>query len=324
MIDSQFSYTPNHRWAQFPADYRGTEVPGVAIDGQDRVYVFSRGGEHPVIVFAPDGKYLATWGQGVFARPHGISIAPDGSVYCSDDFDHTVRKFTPEGKLLLTLGTSGKPSDTGATSIDFRTVKYSGPPFNFPTNVAFGPEGDVYISDGYGNTRIHKFTPEGKLLFSWGEPGTGPGQFRLPHGIAVARDGTVYVADRENSRVQLFSPAGKYLSEWKDLARPCQVAIDGQGYVYIAELGYHAAMWPGTVAPSPDATGGRLSIFSAQGKLLARFGGGKNPTAAGDFLAPHDVRVDSKGNVYVGEVIASGGGTKECHALQKFTRVEKK
>jgi DNA-binding beta-propeller fold protein YncE len=320
MTSSQFVYEANPRWARLPADYRGSEVPGVAVDAQDRVYVFSRGGDHPVMVFAADGTFHSTWGKGVFARPHGISIAPDGSVWCTDDFDHTVRKFTPDGRLLLTLGTSGKPSDTGATSIDFRTVRYSGPPFNFPTNVAFGPDGDVYISDGYGNTRIHKFTLDGRLLISWGEPGTGPGQFRLPHGIAVAKDGTVYVADRENSRVQLFSAAGKYLTEWADLARPCQVALDAQGFVYIAELGYHAAMWPGTVAPSPDATGGRLSIFSQQGKLLARFGGGKNPTAPGDFLAPHDVRLDSKGNVYVGEVIASGGGTKECHSLQKFTR----
>jgi DNA-binding beta-propeller fold protein YncE len=323
MTNSQFVFEPNQRWAQLPADYRGTEIPGVAIDRQDRVFVFSRGGDHPVMVFSANGKFLYSWGKGVFSRPHGISIAPDGNVYCSDDFDHTVRKFTPEGQLLMTLGTSGKPSDTGATSIDFRTVRYAGPPFNYPCNVAFGPDGNTYIADGYGNTRIHVFTADGRLLFSWGEPGSGPGQFRLPHGIAVGKDGTVYVADRENSRIQLFSPDGKYLTEWTDVARPCQVAIDGEGYVYVAELGFRAAMWPGTVAPSPDATGGRLSIFTAQGKLLARFGGGKNPTAPGDFLAPHDVRIDSKGAVYVGEVIASGGGTAACHSLQKLTPVTK-
>ena len=229
-----------------------------------------------------------------------------------------MRKFTPEGRLLLTLGTSGKPSDTGATSIDFRTVRHAGPPFNYPTNIAFGPDGNVYIADGYANTRIHKFTPDGKLLFSWGEPGSGPGQFRLPHGIAIGKDGTIYVADRENSRVQLFSLAGKFLAEWTDLARPCQVAIDAHGNVFVAESGLQFGMWPGTVAPSADATGGRLSIFSPEGKLLTRFGGGSNPTAAGDFLAPHDVCIDSHGDLYVGEVVSAVGGPPGCHALQKL------
>src|SRR5262249_5479221 len=150
----------------------------------------------------------------IFKRAHGIFIGPDDAVYCIDDFDHTFRKFTTDGKLLMTLGTSGKPSDTGATSIDFRTIRHSGPPFHYPTDLALAPDGSLYVSDGYGNARIHKFSPDGRLLFSWGEPGDGPGQFRVPHGIAVDRQGFVYVADRENSRVQIFAPDGKYLSEW--------------------------------------------------------------------------------------------------------------
>ena len=156
-----------------------------------------------------------------------------------------MRKFTPDGSLLLTLGNRGRPSDTGATSIAFRTIRVAGAPFHYPTNLALSPSGEMYVSDGYGNARVHKFDPNGQLLFSWGEPGSGPGQFQVPHGIAVGPDGTVYVADRENSRIQLFNPAGSYLAEWTDVARPCQICIDGAGDVYVAELGFRAGMWPG-------------------------------------------------------------------------------
>src|SRR5262249_26447339 len=147
------------------------EVAGVATDSQDRVYVFNRG-DHPLMVFNRDGTFVKSWGEGLFKRPHGIIIGPDDSVYCTDDFDHTVRKFTPDGRLLMTLGTSGQPSDTGATSVDFRTILRAGPPFHYPANVALSPEGNIFVSDGYGNARIHKFSSDGRLLSSWGEPGT--------------------------------------------------------------------------------------------------------------------------------------------------------
>ncbi len=323
--EGSFRYIANDHWAQIPAGWSWNEVTAVAVDSRDRVLVFNRG-EHPILVFERDGTFVTSWGEGLFARPHGITIGPDDSVYCTDDLDHTVKKFTPEGRLLLTLGTSGKPSDTGATCIDYRTIRHAGEPFYFPTNVALSPTGEIYVSDGYGNARIHKFTPDGKLMFSWGEPGSGPGQFHIPHGIAIDRQGIVYVADRENNRLQVFSPTGEFIREWSDIARPCQVAFDDAGNLYIAELGYRAGMWPGTSAPSPDATGGRVSIFSPDGQLLARWGGGENPTAAGDFFAPHDIRIDSHGDVYVSEVVMSAGGNRglvspTCHSLQKFTRL---
>jgi DNA-binding beta-propeller fold protein YncE len=320
---SDFGYEADDQWAKLPAGWTWKEAAAVATDSKDRVYVFHRG-EHPILIFDRDGTFLGSWGEGLFARPHGLFIGPDDAVYCTDDLDHTVRKFTPDGKLLLTLGTSGKPSDTGATSMDFRTILRAGPPFHFPTNPALSPDGDIYISDGYGNARIHKFTSDGRLVLSWGEPGSGPGQFRLPHGIAVDRQGTVYVADRENSRVQLFTPAGKFLAEWTDVARPCQVFIDRASRVLVAELGFYAGMWPGTTAPSPDATGGRVSIFNQNGELQARWGGGRNPTSPGDFFAPHAIWADSHGDLYVAEVTLSGGGNQglvspDCHTLQKFT-----
>jgi DNA-binding beta-propeller fold protein YncE len=320
----EFGYRANDRWAQLPAGWSWGEVVGVAADSRDRVYVFSRG-EHPVTVFDRDGAFLASWGEGLFTRPHGLFIGPDDSVYCTDDCGHTVRKFTPDGRLLLTLGTSGRPSDTGATSMDFRTIVRAGPPFHYPTNLALSPSGEMYVSDGYGNARVHTFAPDGRFLFSWGAPGGGPGQFHLPHGIAVDSQGIVYVADRENSRIQRFAPDGAYLSEWTDVARPCQVFIDRAGDVYVAELGFIAGMWPGTTAPGPDPPGGRLSVFDRRGELLARWGGGRNPCAPGDFFAPHGICVDSHGDIYVGEVVMSGGGNRglvslDCHSLQKFVR----
>lgn len=318
----EFQYRAQVDWARWPADWHVSEVTAVATDSQNRVFVFNRG-DHPVAVFDPAGELLFSWGEGLFNRPHGITIGPDDAVYCVDDLDHTVRKLTTEGRLIWTLGTSGQPSDTGATSIDYRTIRHAGPPFHYPTNLAVAPSGELYISDGYGNARVHRFSADGKLLHSWGEPGSGPGQFHVPHGIAVDRADVVYVADRENSRLQLFSPAGQFLSEWTDVARPCEVAIDGAGRVYVAELGYRTGMWPGTKPPYENATGGRMSVFDSAGKLLSRWGGGGRPTEAGDFFSPHDIWLDSSGCLYVSEVIRSCCGNKrpptgDYHTLQKF------
>src|SRR5262245_32427307 len=208
-----FRYRVDESWAKFPAAGDSGEAVAVACDSRDRVYVFLRG-PRPVQVFERDGTPVATWGEGVFVRPHGIFIGPDDTVYCADDHDHTVRAFSTGGELRLTLGASGKPSDTGATSMDYRTIKRPGPPFPYPTNLALGPGGEMYVTDGYGNARVHRFAPDGRLLQSWGEPGSGPGQFHVPHGIAVDRGGTIYVADRENSRIQLFTSQGDFVGEW--------------------------------------------------------------------------------------------------------------
>ena len=316
-----FRYQPRDDWAQLPEGWSFVEVAGVATDGADRVFVFNRG-EHPVIIFDRAGRFVASWGEGVFTRPHGITIGPDRSVYCVDDSGHTVRKFTPEGRLLMTLGTSGHASDTGATTVDYRTVRQSAGPFNFPTNLAVAANGELYIADGYGNARVHRFSPDGRLISSWGKPGDGPGEFHVPHGIAVDPRGTVYVADRENSRIQRFTRDGEFIDQWSDIARPCQVTID-RGHVYVAELGYRAGMFPGNQPQPGQTTGGRLSIFTADGQLQARMGGGDNPCAPGDFFAPHDVCVDPFGDVYVAEVTMSAGGrrglvSRTCHTLQKF------
>ena len=183
------------------------------------------------------------------------------------------------------LGTSGCPSDTGATSMDFRTICRAGPPFHYPTNLALAADGSLYIADGYGNARVHRYSPDGIHLSSWGEPGGRPGQFRLPHGIAVGPDGTVVVADRENSRLQFFTPEGSFLVEWTDVARPCQIVVNDVGRVHVAELGFR-----GDVAGDDRAdrrrAGGRISVFDPDGRLIARWGGGANPCAPATSSRP--------------------------------------
>ena len=310
-------------WGQLPDGWTFYEATSVAVDSQDRVYVFNRG-EHPIVVFDRQGNFVDSWGEGEFQRPHGIWIDRDDQLFLSDDQDHTVKKFTPQGTLLMTLGESDRPSDTGCDSTDYRQITRPAGPFNQPTNVATDAEGTIFISDGYGNCRVHRFSAQGEHVLSWGEPGSGPGEFHLPHGIAVDRQGRVFVADRENSRLQIFSSDGAFLDQWTDVVRPTQVYFDEDDNLYVSELGRRAGLYPWMEADL-KSTGGRVSIFSRDGELLERIGGGENPLQAGDFYTPHDIWVDSQGSIYVAEVTMSGGGKRglispDCVSLQKFIR----
>ena len=326
----KFRYELVEGWGQLPEGWDLKDACAVAVDSQDRVYVISRS-EHPVLVFDRDGRFLTSWGEGIFKTTHWISIDREGSVYCVDAGDHTVRKFTAEGKLLMTLGNKDQPSDTGATTDDFTQVKRGGPPFNCPTSLAFAPSGEFYVSDGYGNARIHKFSPDGTLLFSWGEPGTKPGQFKVPHSIFVDRNGTVYVADRENNRIQLFNPNGEFINQfithyqWAGISRPDGLFIDADDILYVAELGYRYGLWPEAPPFTADSPLPCVSIWNLNGELLARWGG-KDSFLPGNFVCPHGICVDSRGDLYVTEVNFSGGGMwgiipRDCHLLQKFARI---
>jgi sugar lactone lactonase YvrE len=222
----------------------------------------------------------------------------------------------------MTLGTSGVPSDTGYDGSNLDTITHGGSPFNRCTNLAISPNGDLYVSDGYGNCRVHRFSPDGELKQSWGEPGKGPGQFNLPHGIWIDANERVLVADRENERIQLFSPDGEYLDEWTDVQRPCAIVIDEAGLVYVAELSSPADWKSYTRGVYPNPRPGRVSVYDSKGTVVARWGG-EDIAAEGNFCAPHGITVDSRGNVYVGEVthtLFGRHGTLPLgtHDIQKF------
>jgi DNA-binding beta-propeller fold protein YncE len=305
--------------AKYPGGWQPMEVNGLCIDSHDRLYAFNTG-EYPVTVFDREGNLLKTWPKDFFGHTHGCFIGPDDSVYYADDGNHTVSKFTPEGKLLLTIGKKGQPSDTGYTMVGeggkklnifeaIATTKRGGPPFNAPTDVALSPSGEIYVSDGYGNARIHKFTPDGKLLFSWGEPGKGPSQFVVPHAVEVDKKGRVLVADRHNNRIQIFDDQGKYLTEWgAGLQFPTDIFIDKNQIVYVSEL-----LRPG------------VSIFDINGNLLARWGNEGRTKEDPLFVTLHSIVADSHGDIYVSEVMGMQFGTpffatRATRMIQKFTK----
>ncbi len=288
-------------WPDWPQGWVFTDVSGVAVDSKDRVYAFTRG-PRPIAVFDRDGGFLRSWGEGLFTRPHGIHISRDDAVYCTDVGDHTVRKFTTNGDLLLVLGTPGEPSDTGSQGRDFRTIRRPAGPFNAPTSVAVSSHGHIFVADGYGNARVHRFSPDGRLELSWGEPGDGPGQFRLPHGIAVSDDNRVYVGDRENNRIQVFTFDGQFITQWRNVFRPNDICLDkAQQHVYVAELGHRIGTAMGLPEPGADSPPSAVSVYDLDGRLLVRWGE-QDYSSPNSVYAAHGLALDSRGDIYVAEV----------------------
>ncbi len=272
------------------------EAVGVAVDSGGRVFVYARAA-NAVQIFDADGARLGAW-EHRFERPHGIYIGPDDSVYLTDDFGHAVYKYSPSGELLLTLGTPGRPTDTGMRDFDYRQIERGAGPFHYPTNLALNEAGEMFVCDGYGNARVHRFSAAGEWIASWGEPGGGHGEFRIPHGIAVDSRGLVVVADRENTRLEFFEQDGRHVETWADVVRPTDIFVTPGGDLWVTELGNVAGRWPWMEAP--ESPGGRLSLFDRNGKLLWRRDTG--------FYAPHDVWAAADGSVYVAEVVWSAGG----------------
>lgn len=309
----EYRYRCVDGWAKLPPGWKLGDVGGVGVDTQDRIYVFHRG-THPVIVLDRDGNYLRSWGDGLFPRAHGVHIGPDDTIYLTDDGDHTVRKCSLEGKVLLTIGTPGQRGSYGL-------------PFRGCTHTALSPDNEIYVSDGYGNARIHKYAPDGRLLMSWGQAGCGPGEFNLPHNISCDADGWVYVADRENHRIQVFDRNGRFETQWHNLHRPSGMYMPpGKCPIcYVGEIGPYYAFSRG--APN---LGPRLSILANDGTLLARIttepAAGTGP---GQFLSPHGIAVDSRGDIYVGDVSYTAWPSlfpglpvpEPLRSLQKFERI---
>jgi sugar lactone lactonase YvrE len=305
-----YRYEVRDGWAKLPPEQEfNADVAAVGVDAQDRVYAFNRG-RHPMVVLDRDGNFLRSWGEGVFHRPHGLHMAPDGTVWLTDDGDHTVRHCTLDGKVLAAIGVPGAPSPY-----------LSGEPFHRCTHTALAPTGELYVSDGYGNARVHKYSPDGRLLLSWGSPGTDPGQFNIPHNICCDADGWVYVADRENHRVQVFDGNGRYETQWVNMHRPSGLYLSPAPRFYVGEIG-------GGVAVNVDMPniGPRVSIYTPTGELLARLGDRPAGLEPGQFISPHGLAVDSRGDIYVGEVSYTNWGRRGpippgLRSLQKLVKV---
>ncbi len=312
--DGKFEYREDSLWGRFPEDWNYEEVTAVDVDSKDRVYVFTRN-RNGVVVFDREGQHLDTWGENLFTNPHGLYINSDDAVYCIDVQGNAVHKFTTDGQLLMTIANddsraASAPSDVWRTS----------PPFNLPTWLAVSPEGDLYVTDGYGNSQIHKFTTDGQLMFSWGEPGDGPGQFQAPHSVCLDSEGNVYVADRQNCRIQIFSPHGEYIDEWRDLSWPCDMCFDAEENMYVAELG---GVYMGVRKPDETMPPARITVRNRIGQILAEWTE-VDRLGAGRSFAPHGIAMDSHGDLYVGQVSKSyteGIAPANWSTLRKYVRV---
>ena len=313
--EGEWTYEVVENWAKPPPGWSFKEIGSIGVDRKDNVYVFNRG-EHPMIVFDRDGNFLKSWGEGRFPRAHGVHMGPDDTIWLTDDADHTVRQCTLDGKVLLELGVPGRP-----------TPYMSGLPFHRCTHTALSPRGEIYVADGYGNSSVHKFSPDGKLIKSWGGPGTDPGEFNIVHNITCDGDCYVYVADRDNHRVQVFDGEGRYQAQWNNLHRPCALYMPpGKCPVcFIGELG------PGlAVNRNMPNIGPRIAVVDHTGKRLARIGSAGGPgLGPTEFQAPHGIAVDSRGDLYVGEVSWTNWPTffpdrprpENLRSLHKFRKI---
>lgn len=282
----KYTYELDQKWAKLPEGTQFGQVTSAATDSKGNVYVFNRS-DRPMFVFDRAGRYITDWGADVFGNrsSHTVFIHRD-TLYCTDWVEHVVQKMTPEGKVLGTMGTKGVPGDSGNVAgsdviAQLDTIKRAGPPFNRPTKLIVAPNGDMYATDGYGNAAVHHFSADGKLIRTWGGPGQGPGQFRLPHGLYVSKDGKVYVADRENSRVQVFNSGGEFIEQWANWMRPADVFIDPDGVIYVAEID------------------GRITITDPDHNIIARFGETPDPTQS-PVRPAHSIWVDDRGDIYLG------------------------
>jgi hypothetical protein len=299
-VNTAIAYQVDPHWPRKSADLAWGEMSGIAVDGRDHVYLFTRA-KPPVQVFDAEGKFIRAWGQDSIKTAHHIKIDGKGNVWIADIGHHVVRQFTPEGKLLRTLGTEGHAGcdDTH---------------LNRPTDMAITPAGDVFVSDGYGNARVVHFDARGKYVKAWGKLGSKPGEFSIPHAIAVDSKGRLYVADRNNVRVQVFDQEGKLLDTWANLVVPWGFCVTGADEIWVC--GSSPMQWGQTEkalgCPPKDQV---FMKFNPAGRLLQLWTvpkGRDGLERPGEVNWVHAIAADSRGNLYVGDIIGK--------RAQKFVR----
>ena len=269
VLEAQPTYRLVPGWGTMPEGASWGQVPGMAIDAKGKLYAFHRA-EPPIVEIDSAGKILKRWGEGMFVWPHGIRVDQDGFLWVTDGRardgkGQQVFKMTPDGKVVMTLGTKGVAGD--------------GPDaFNGVCDVAFGRNGDIFVADGHVNARVVKFTKDGKFIKSWGSKGTGHGRFDLPHAIVIDRRGRVLVADRSNSRIQIFDQDGAYLDEWTQFGTPSGMFIAEDDTLYVVDYNVKKGIFVGSA--KDGAVRFKLDDAVAEG-----------------------VAVDRDGSIYVGETV---------------------
>jgi DNA-binding beta-propeller fold protein YncE len=286
--DIPFDSVPN--LLKLPPDLYLGEASGVAVNSKGHIFVYSRGGHTQLLEFDPDGKFLREIGKDLygFYQAHTVRVDKDDNIWCVDEGTNMVIKFNPEGRVVMLLGrkwelVEGPPEQP----------KPGAPPprardgyFNRPTDVAWDPAGNIYVSDGYNNSRVAKFDKDGNWIKSWGERGTGPGQFNIPHTIAADAKGNVYVGDRTNKRIQVFDADGNFLKQFANVEQPWAICI---------------TPGPNQVLYSSDANSGKVFKLDLNGNLLGTFG--KFGKLLGQFGWIHEIDCRSENELYVGELL---------------------
>ncbi len=298
-------YEVDPNWPQRPADISWGHVPGVVVDHADNVWIYTR--TNPTVqVYAADGRYLFGWeNKNTNAIAHGIKIDRDGNIWLVDAGLHIARKHSPDGNVLLTLGTEGVHGEDGSH-------------FNKPTDIAFASNGDIFVADGYNNSRIAHFDKSGKFIKSWGTMGTEPGRFSIPHAIAIDSRDRIYVADRNNVRVQVFDTSGKLLDVWRDIIVPWGFCITPSDEIWVCGSSPMPWRFDPKYAAAPLGCPPKDQVFmkfNTDGKLLQLWtapkaeDGNEKP---GELNWLHAVALDSKGNIFAGDIIGQ--------RVQKFIR----
>jgi hypothetical protein len=302
-INLAVPYEVDPAWPKKPADFAFGHCPGVAVDKADRIWVFTRSKAPtpPVQCWSTDGSLIRAWGADTVKTAHHIKIDREGNVWLADIGHHVVRKYTAEGRLLLTLGTEGEP---GCDRVRL----------NKPTDMAIAPDGDVFVSDGYGNNRIVRFDRNGKFVKEWGKLGTGPGEFSIPHAIAIDSRGRLYVADRNNVRIQVFDRDGKFLDEWRHVVTPWGFCMTERDELWVC--GSSPMPWrPGENALGCPPKDQLFMRFNTEGRLLQLWTvpkGEDGKEKPGELNWVHGLAVDSAGNLYAGDIVG-------CR-VQKFVK----